>query len=425
MPRFLATRFFSAAFAFTVALTAHAAEPKPADRIDQDLLEQLRDQQRMIEAVSGAQKDVKLEVPLRYRAEAEKFAAEANRIQADAIRKQAIANGQYSEGAEDPYIQNNPETERRNFFKKHDTIIFASFSMPEKVLLDIMKEAARENVAVLFRGLHPKDRTITDTALRLSDICQEADAIGVAALNPVPFQEFKVKVVPTVIRVGKNGTQEIGRVEGNFNLSYFDRELDDRIKHQEGTNLGRKGQVWEIAERDFTEEIQRRIAQIDWASKVEAAKDRYWKNHARSVDLPTSRKHSIRRVDPTVMMTKDVTMPGDPSKVIVRAGQTMNPLDHVPLTKRMVIFDPTQPRQLTAVKEYLAQQKDGRKLVIMATRMDGERGWKGYENLTIELNNHVYMLQKEMVGMLRLRAIPSMITAEGSNLVIEELEIPL
>lgn len=86
--------------------------------------------------------------------------------------------------------------------------IFVSFSLPERVIKDLSRQALRVGGTLVLRGL--VDNDILKTA-------QKIQALGVdVEINPPLFETFKVEVVPTFVL--KKSEQTYDKISGNVPL---------------------------------------------------------------------------------------------------------------------------------------------------------------------------------------------------------------
>jgi hypothetical protein len=89
-------------------------------------------------------------------------------------------------------------------------------------------------------------------------------------LDPMVFRRHNVKVAPTMLYLKKG--REIAKVEGIMNPEWIRNQVE------KGTtgDLGVRGPVVDIEEKNLMDEIKDRLADVDTQKKVETAKDDYW-----------------------------------------------------------------------------------------------------------------------------------------------------
>src|SRR5699024_8545249 len=105
------------------------------------------------------------------------------------------------------------------------------------------------------------------------------------------------------------------------------------------------GETFEIAEPDFLDVIEERIAQVDGDQIVADARERVSKSLLRSTEsLPVAEESASYLVDPEVQLKSDIATPD--GRIIAAAGTTINPLEVAPWTRQYIIFDATADWQV-------------------------------------------------------------------------------
>lgn len=100
--------------------------------------------------------------------------------------------------AEDAQI---PESEGEKYAET-EAILFASFSMPNQSLRQMMKEATDYGLTIVFQGF--VNNSVFDTRAKLEEVFGE-DEIGEAfAIDPTLFQRFDISSVPVVVVLGES-----------------------------------------------------------------------------------------------------------------------------------------------------------------------------------------------------------------------------
>jgi conjugal transfer pilus assembly protein TraW len=146
-----------------------------------------------------------------------------------------------------------------------------------------------------------------------------------------------------------------------------------------------------------------------------------WWARARFEHLSTATQLRERFVDPTLEIYQDIRAPnGD---YVVRAGQRINPLDTLPFTLRLVVFDATQPQQVRMARE-LGEAPGGLRPVYIATRFDREAGWDGFMSIEDALDDPVYLLTPDLRTRFSLDRVPATVEAQGRVFVVREYPPP-
>ncbi|MVF23693.1 conjugal transfer protein [Methylocaldum sp. BRCS4] len=327
-------------------------------------------------------------------------------------------------------------------------VIYASTSLGEAGLLDILEEAAgRDDVLVVFRGMKPGQkvqafiRELHVLAKRFEEYKQPHIVI-----DPNRFRAAGVTVAPT-LTLEENG-RVLAKVQGVIGTAWLQsrmegasrrsrdarlrlegsswRSRDDRLRLNNPKNgraktrdLGTHGPTREIVEVDLIEEMQRRVAQIDWAARKREALARFWERTTFH-ELPEATEDRLRQIDLTVTAPRDVTAPD--GTLIVRAGQRVNPLDQLPFTQRLVIFDATRPAQVELAKRLSTEAGHGR-VTYIATRLDRAAGWESLEKIETNLGAPVYLLTPDLRDRFRLERVPALVEAKNQRFVIREFKV--
>ena len=117
-----------------------------------------------------------------------------------------------------------------------------------------------------------------------------------------------------------------------------------------GRDLGVVGPVYPIAEPDLLATIEQRLtsmAESGELTRLEAdAKARYraYAERPQGVHLPRATKDRTYYVDPSLTVPYDIT--DHEGRIIHAAGTTVNPLDHITLSQRLLFFDGDDPEQV-------------------------------------------------------------------------------
>lgn len=92
------------------------------------------------------------------------------------------------------------------------TMVFVSFSMPEELLGQTLREAASLHVPVLLNGL--VNNSMPETIAKLEALTSEIKELSIA-IDPVSFEEFKINQVPALL-VSQGELHDV--VYGNLSL---------------------------------------------------------------------------------------------------------------------------------------------------------------------------------------------------------------
>jgi conjugal transfer pilus assembly protein TraW len=324
-------------------------------------------------------------------------------------------------------------------------VIYASTSLGEAGLLDILEEAAgRDDVLVVFRGMKPGQK--------LQQLVREIHALvrrfgedrqPHVVIDPNRFRHANVTAAPT-LTLEESG-RVLAKVQGITGIQWLQSKTDGKLgngKQDKGKpsdggvgsigsvgkpprgeiktlDFGIQGPTRVIAEVDLIEEMQRRVMQIDWVAKKREALIRFWER-TEFYDLPEATENRERLIDPSVTAPRDVVAPD--GTMIVRAGQRINPLDRLPFTQRLVVFDATSPAQVEFALR-MGREAAPRRVTYIVTRLDRESGWEGLEKIETALNAPVYLLTPDLRDRFQLERSPATVEAKGKNFAVREFKV--
>lgn len=321
--------------------------------------------------------------------------------------------------------------------------IFVSSSMPDHQIKEVLEIAAEWGGRVIYRGLRPQDRGLSDMMKGLwklktklakaqEEIREHAEnpekmvKINKAAIymDPMAFDRFSIDQVPTMVyeRKQPDGSKLIGKVKGLVSASYLQNETESVAAEPDydGTEvfLGEMGTIFPIKERSFIEESKSRIAAIDWDRKQKEAIERHWHNRTFN-ELPPAGKDRVFDFDPSVVVTADVKATN--GVVLAKKGEVINPLkpfkghDIVPAHLTMFIFDATDEKEVEFVK-YMATNKARGKVKLIATRIDKNRGFDHISDLNKKFTYNVTLLNKEIIDRFNVEVTPTRIMSTDAGM---------
>ncbi|WP_223296654.1 TrbC family F-type conjugative pilus assembly protein [Thiorhodovibrio frisius] len=290
--------------------------------------------------------------------------------------------------------------------------LFASRSLGDAQLRDIFLFASGQpETRILFRGIG-EDESLLDFMATLKPLLQDIDPPPTVLLDPTPFREYDIESVPTLVATGPDG-QELARVSGLASTTWLRAALDE----DKTGDLGVRGPIREIAERDILELIHQRLARLDFKALGERAVARAF-DRLPFEPLPTAGEDRERWIDPTVTAGADVHLPD--GTLLVRAGDSVNPLDKVPFTQRLVIFDASDSRQL-AFAQSLASDPSDKPTTFLLTGAHRKGGWNALTRVMEQLERRVYLLTPEMRERFSLDRVPAIVEAVGLQFRVQEV----
>ncbi|WP_445366680.1 TrbC family F-type conjugative pilus assembly protein [Methylomonas sp. BW4-1] len=293
-------------------------------------------------------------------------------------------------------------------------VMFISFSLGDTALKGLFEEASGQDDALLvFRGPKPGQK-LPALFADLKRLLKDVDPVPNIVIDPVRFQKWAVTSVPAMVVESED--KALLQVKGVSSLTW----LNDKFKAGATGDLGRLGEIFDIAEIDLLEEIKRRMAAIDWRQKQQQAIARFWEQQKFEV-LPVALEDRERLIDMSITAPRNLTAPN--GQLIFRAGQTVNPLDNMPFGLCLIVFDATETAQVQSVRHLSCQDKKAR-VMYLATSVSRQDGWDGLKALETSLNSSVYLLTPDVRSRFQLQHVPSLVEQTGNRLVVRERKLP-
>ena len=175
-----------------------------------------------------------------------------------------------------------------------------------------------------------------------------------------------------------------------------------------GKDLGVHGRLYEIKEEDMLSYVRRKAGGIDMRALRENMTGNLERAHEKlsvvSLGVPPAEEERTRYVDPSVNVPNPVY---DLAGKIVSPAGTVNPLEHVPLSKPVLFLRQDQV-------EPLLGEINEKKPILMLT--DGDV--RAASSLAGRM---VYRASPFILERLRIEKTPSLVTQDGLRLKIREI----
>ena len=318
--------------------------------------------------------------------------------------------------------ENNPalfsDTENDPAFNNAGKLLlFVSHSMGDNGLQAALSVAAgQENITMVFRGI-PEGERIGKELLKIQKLALKNGVKANIVIDPGLFKKHDVYSVPVQVLTGGNG-EEVSRVTGIVDTTW----LLTKASAGEYEDFGNIGPTRDISEPDLIEVMKARAGKIDWESKKKAALARFWDKQT-FYDLLPAPKDQVRTIDPTVVITQDITTPD--GTVVAFAGQKINPLELRPFNQAVIVFDGTNPADIKIAEREFEKLRSQKKVTLITTRFDRVKGWDGYKKLTDKFNAPVFLLTSDIKARFKLRHAPTVITANDHQFIATEHVRPM
>jgi conjugal transfer pilus assembly protein TraW len=300
--------------------------------------------------------------------------------------------------------------------EEEEFAVFASFSMGHRAIREAVLTAKRHGAEVYFNGLHPDHSKIDETMMLMREIAQGIENPPMVRFNPTGFTKYGVTQVPTILY--RKDDRHI-QASGILSLDWLKEEF---AHHDTNQDYGVSGPVSEVAERNLIEEMQERMAAIDWEGERDRTLSTFWErqNYTR---LPRAEDDEAWMIDPTIQATNDVKTPR--GEVVATAGQVINPLANQSQGLTVVVFNAGDIEQVQWVTSKLNTLEVSGTLMLLTSEVSKDSGWDHIEALYEHFEQPVYLLPEEMVKRFHISALPAIVSTDlqRSLLKVEQFNI--
>ena len=209
-------------------------------------------------------------------------------------------------------------------------LVFVSRSLGDAQLRELFAlGSGRSDMRILFRGVD-EGESLIDFVAALRPLLEGLDPPPTVLLDPTPFRTHGIMAVPTLVATG-SGREEQARVSGLASSRWLRAALAEGDAVTSATAVPLPISSSPICWRNFTNAWPARPAGNE-GRRVERAFERL-----RFEPLPAAGEDRERLIDPTIIAAADIQLPD--GTLLVRAGDTVNPLERLPFTQRLVVFD--------------------------------------------------------------------------------------
>lgn len=282
-------------------------------------------------------------------------------------------------------------------------LLFVSRGMPHVELVAALDAAAANpRLTLVLRGLLPGE-TLNEAMQALARLIGRRDPPPAIVIDPTLYRRHQVTVVPTLLDPATGR-----RHEGAINA--------EDLAHADVPGFA--ATTWGIAEPDLADVLQARAATLDVPARARAAMARFWRQ-VPALTLPPAETSHTRRFTPAVRTGS--ALRDDQGRLLLPAGTVLNPLATLPLTARILVLDAQDPAEIAWAK---VQRATGRATIHLAVNPDREGGWAAWQALQDQLQSPVFLLDAQLQGRLGVQATPSLIEAQGTELVVTETALP-
>lgn len=181
-------------------------------------------------------------------------------------------------------------------------------------------------------------------------------------------------------------------------------------------DLGTVGNIYEITERDFLEEIQDRASGVDWNALMRDARARLEANIGK-VDkgFPKASDNATYYIDLTTKLDHPVYVRNKSGKpqLLYPKGYKFNVLDYVKFNQRYVVFDAERPEEVAWYKSMFVNDPNSMPIISRGNALEFAK----------EVKREIYILDEQLAGRFELKATPTVIYQSGNKLRADEFRL--
>lgn len=290
--------------------------------------------------------------------------------------------------------------------------IFVSWSMGDEGLRSLIESMSEfQNVSLVFRGI-PKNSSMADAMQRMAKFASYGEGNVALTLDPPRFTKYNITVVPTIL-VEQN-EKAIIQARGLTSPEY----MEEALKSGKSGDLGQLGQTLEIAERDLIDVMKERAAALDLEEMKRGAQRRFWSKQ-NFIALSHAQKSAKRTIDPTVISA--APMYDAKGNLLYPAGASVNPLQMVPFTQRVVVFNPSRQQEVEFASAQVSHYSNMQRVTLIATEFPREETQSFMQKLVLTVGAPVYLLTPDVLDRFELRHTPSLVTADRDKFYVDEI----
>lgn len=182
--------------------------------------------------------------------------------------------------------------------------------------------------------------------------------------------------------------------------------------------LGTFGRVYPVEERSMLDALHEKLRVWDEGGKLAGLEAAFRRRVLAAIEQPAglgiAKAHQSvsRTFDPTLITTVDIR--DAEGELVIPAGQAINPLDRMPLTKSLLFIDGEDEAQVAWLQQRLALEPRAVPILVAGSWLAlGQR-----------LQRPVYFDQQGlMAGRLGIKAVPSRVYQEDRSIRIDEVAL--
>ncbi|KTC73160.1 type-F conjugative transfer system protein TraW [Legionella bozemanae] len=183
-------------------------------------------------------------------------------------------------------------------------------------------------------------------------------------------------------------------------------------------DFGVLGKTFVIAEMDFLEYIQQKMADMQANGEWKAVQSEFKKRVKEHLARPTPTHLPRAEADKEWLFNPSVTVPYDVKdnlgEVIVKLGTVINPLEKVSLNSTLLFFDGDDEAQVSWAAQELRQHQKVKLILTSGSAKDIAKQFK--QAIYFDLNGF-------LVAKFQIKHLPVRVIQAGKHLLIKEVSL--
>lgn len=288
-------------------------------------------------------------------------------------------------------------------------LVFASKSMPDGDMRGLLEDAYRTpSMRVVFLGGEPHSGVpgLVNWLRRVGAGLKHLPAIEI---DPPAFAKYHVRWVPDAVVV--HDGKELARVAGVYQPQWIMSHVGAK-----GGDLGAYGTLYRPVEVNMEAVIKGRIAAFNWKSYVHRAVHDFWRDQVLPL-VPHATHPKTYLIDPTITITHNITLPN--GTILARAGERVNPLQHMVFTLHLLVIDASSAPQRAFAKAFIDGHQDDH-VVVMSTAVPSTslHGWKTWAQWSTAIDHRLTLYSHAYAQRFKIQGTPSIIEGDGTYLKV-------
>lgn len=293
-------------------------------------------------------------------------------------------------------------------------LVFASKSMPNGDMRGLLEDAYRTPaMRVVFLGGEPRSG-VAGLVNWLRRVGAGLSHLPAIEIDPPAFTKYHVRWVPeaVVVRDGK----EVAHVAGVYQPQWIMRHATAKAG-----NLGSYGTLYRPVEVNMEAAIKARIAAFNWNAYVHSAVHDFWRDQVLPL-VPHAKRPKTYLIDPTITITHNITLPN--GTILARAGERVNPLQHMVFTLHMLVIDASSAPQRAFARTFIALHPDVQ-VVVMSTAVPSTsaHGWRTWARWSTAIHHRLTLYSQAYAQRFKIQGTPSIIEGDGRYLKVMQYAI--